>query len=542
MPPTATPEPPKLPMAPDRPASPSGDEQKWKLDVKKLLEGMDAKDRLQCLAMANRVRIYKRLLVYVYVQLRYFQIDVSSIPSFTAHLASLEGWDGPKSLCKHDAIRRAIWETLQTQGIQVKTNQFVHFLPEMLVLDENDIALKVTTIIRDQEQKQEFVALCMEEPVPVIGLLQMLLDHDLVPNESKMLLVQTLARFAKMSATYPNSLLLRGVKLQGTHPVAGGGYSDIWKGTLGSQSVALKAFRIFFNDTSRIKNKILKDFCHEAVMWRQLRHKNILPFYGVFQGDETFDRLCLVSPWSEAGNIVDFLTSHPDSDRILLLSDVVDGLCYLHSFDPPVVHGDLKGANIFVTHSGIACLGDFGLTRFRDSQDNNIWQSTTGNASGTSRWTAPELLASDVSGQNIRANRASDIYSFGCVCLEVFTGNPPFSEILREAVVVMAIIQKQTPQRPFGDCVKHGLDDSMWDMISQCWHADPNLRPTVLQVSQFFRGKMGSLKENRTTVDDFPGAPSESLGQYGFSDEYVSHMTLQLVCLSFFRRTVPGSH
>ncbi|TDL15591.1 kinase-like protein, partial [Rickenella mellea] len=285
-------------------------------------------------------------------------------------------------------------------------------------------------------------------------------------------LVQALARFAKISGTYPDSLALEDIELTGTHPEAGGGFADIWKGKLGNQ------FRCRRRNPRLI---FMQDFSHEAVVWRQLRHRNILPFYGVFKGDDTFDRLCLVSPWMEAGNIVDFVNSHRDCNRILLLSDVVEGLLYLHSFEPPVVHGDLKGANILVTHSGTACLGDFGLTRFRDSQE-NISQSTTGNANGTSRWMAPELLVSDVSGRNIHVNRGSDMYSFGCVCLEVFTGKVPFSEIVREAVVVMTIVQRKIPERPRNDCVQHGLDDAMWEMITRCWNGEPEQRSTIFEV------------------------------------------------------------
>ncbi|TDL15582.1 kinase-like protein [Rickenella mellea] len=499
--------------------SPIGDESKWRRDVGELLESIDAGSRGECLTIAGRVKIYRRLLVYVYVQLKSFEIDPRSLSSFSDSMTMWERWDGLQSLQNHAAIRQGIWDILRARGTHIKMNKSVLSLREILVLDEIDIARDVDIILRDPKKVQELTSLCLDDPAPIINLLQILLDRNLISSDTKML-YQTLARLAKMSATYPDSLLLHRVKLTGAHPIGGGGFSDVWRGKLGEQFVALKALRIFFNDTSL-------DFCHEAVIWRQLRHKNILPLYGVFEGDNTFDRLCLVSPWMEGGNISDFLISHPDSNRVLLLSDVVGGLCYLHSLEPAVVHGDLKGANIFVTQSGTACLGDFGLTRFRDSNE-NIWPSTTGNATGTARWTAPELLISDISGKNIRANRASDVYSFGCVCLEVFTGKVPYSEIPREAVVVMAIIQKQRPQRPVGDCVGHGLDDATWDLISKCWHADPTQRPTILQVRESFRLREWKSRETHTTTDDFPGVPCASFGQYGFSEDYVSHKNLQL--------------
>ncbi|KAF7365826.1 Protein kinase domain-containing protein [Mycena venus] len=75
-----------------------------------------------------------------------------------------------------------------------------------------------------------------------------------------------------------------------------------------------------------------KDFGREALIWRQFSHPNLLPFY------ETYCADCLLS----------------------LILDVALGLEHLH--DLGVVHGDLKGDNIFITPSRRACIADFGLS------------------------------------------------------------------------------------------------------------------------------------------------------------------------------------
>ncbi|TDL15515.1 kinase-like protein, partial [Rickenella mellea] len=286
---------------------------------------------------------------------------------------------------------------------------------------------------------------------------------------------RTLTRLAKSSACLPDCLMLSGVKKTGRDPVAGGGFADVWTGYFHSTPVALKALRIYKRSD---QEKALREFSHEATIWRLLRHTNILMFYGVFKGDENFDRLCLVSPWMDAGNVIGYLEKNPDSDRFALLGDVVNGLAYLHHFQPTIIHGDLKGANIFVTSGLIACLGDFGLSRFRDSQESTIG-ATTGYMAGTLRWQAPELFESREDGRTNRLSQESDIYSFGCVCLELMTGRPPFMEVRGDGAVMKAITNKQTPQRPAEVFLKYGLDDDLWALMEKCWNYVPGQRPEM---------------------------------------------------------------
>jgi serine/threonine protein kinase len=80
----------------------------------------------------------------------------------------------------------------------------------------------------------------------------------------------------------------------------------------------------------------------------------------------------------------------------------------------------LHKANILITPSLRACLADFGLTTFAESQIVG-WSTATANATGTARWLAPELLAPEFDNNDNpgRTSLASDIYSFACVGYEV---------------------------------------------------------------------------------------------------------------------------
>ena len=63
-----------------------------------------------------------------------------------------------------------------------------------------------------------------------------------------------------------------------------------------------------------------QEFSSEAVIWRQLSHPNVLPFYGVYKLDRNPPRVCLACPWMENGNLVQFLADRaPKTDCVPLV-------------------------------------------------------------------------------------------------------------------------------------------------------------------------------------------------------------------------------
>jgi hypothetical protein len=64
------------------------------------------------------------------------------------------------------------------------------------------------------------------------------------------------------------------------------------------------------------------------MLWRQLSHPNVLPFYGVYHLDDSTRRLCLTAPWMENGNAVEFLMQYPETYCVHLVS-----LMRMNTFD-----------------------------------------------------------------------------------------------------------------------------------------------------------------------------------------------------------------
>ncbi|KAJ7698235.1 kinase-like domain-containing protein, partial [Mycena metata] len=302
----------------------------------------------------------------------------------------------------------------------------------------------------------------------LLDLLQDLLDYDVdVATIKRRRLFKALIRLSADSKLYPQCLTLTG--LQQERLMAGGSFGDVYKGLLGDQSVAIKIMRVF--EESDIE-ALLKEFGREALIWRQLSHPNLLPFFGLYYFQQ---RLCLVSPWMENGHMRAFLKKKVYETDYLIL-DVALGLEHLH--DTGVVHSDLKGDNIFVTPSGRACIADFGLSSIITSASSiQFTHSSKPTQGGTIRYQAPELHEGGDSDTH------SDVYAFAGVAYEILTGAPPFPDLRTDGAVVKAVLRGDRPSQP-SSCSGTPSLDGVWKLLQDCWEEQPARRPTAAQIVQ----------------------------------------------------------
>ncbi|KAF8150329.1 kinase-like domain-containing protein [Mycena galopus ATCC 62051] len=329
-------------------------------------------------------------------------------------------------------------------------------------------------VLQDRDSYHEFLMYRGTDAQRLLDSLQDFLDLNSF-SVVKPLICKALLRLSHASGLYPQCFTLTGLQKVGPQ-VDGGGFGDIWKGLVHGHSVCVKIMRIFQND--RVED-LLKEFSREALIWRQLCHPNLLPFFGLYYHDLD-NRLCLVSPWMENGNIVEFLRKQfPDVDRLSLILDVALGLEYLH--EQKVVHGDLKGINILITPSRRACIADFGLSSIVNAMTVQLSTSTARTRGGTVRYQAPELIK-DGSPNSF----ASDVYGFACVCYEILTGRVPFYELPNDTAVMFSILEGKHPSGPppvsTGLCTS--MLDSLWELLQNCWDGQAENRPTAHQIVQ----------------------------------------------------------
>ncbi|KAF9535367.1 kinase-like domain-containing protein [Crepidotus variabilis] len=165
-------------------------------------------------------------------------------------------------------------------------------------------------------------------------------------------------------------------------------------------------------ESSDSGKKVYKQFCRELSVWHRLKHPNILPLIGATT--ECFPkRYCFLVHWQSNGPLPAYLETHPDHDKYTSISQIVDGLYYLHNLDPPVGHKDIKGDNILVGVDLVCVITDFGLASLLESE-----RSTT-LGRGSQFWTAPEVGSQTVLDQDCRPR---DVYSLGCTIYQVCSG------------------------------------------------------------------------------------------------------------------------
>ncbi|KAG6907970.1 hypothetical protein DXG01_006695 [Tephrocybe rancida] len=258
--------------------------------------------------------------------------------------------------------------------------------------------------------------------------------------------------------------LIQKVDMTG-YPISSGGFGEVYMADYQGKAICVKV-----------------TFSREAVVWGQLSHPNILPFYGIHRLNDPLNRMCLVSPWMFNGNIHDYLKKKPDADRTPLISDIAAGMKYLH--ENGVVHGDLKCLNILVTDSEQACLADFGLSYVTDASGLKGYALSSQHADGgTPGFDAPELVDPDKDDAS-RKTEASDVYAFGMVCYEILAGERPFGKV-KAIAVIQKIMKGQHPQRPIRKGpLERGLTEEMWKMMKRCWAQNPDERPTAAEIVQ----------------------------------------------------------
>ncbi|KAL0565675.1 Rho GTPase activating protein [Marasmius crinis-equi] len=332
---------------------------------------------------------------------------------------------------------------------------------------EQELA-KVEAIIEDPQKRKELVETTGDDAQEWLDLLQLLVEYPGITETLRSSLFKIMIHLSRNSRLHPKCLAIQNVVELGDHPEAGGAFGDVWKGKVGGNLVCIKMIRAF--STFDIE-QLLRDYMQEAIVWRQLNHRNLLPFMGIFYFDNDRKRLCLVSPWMERGNLVQFLRNSPPElvDRDMLVCDVACGLSYLHELK--IAHGDLKGPklNHYLRRKQAVRGGRSGGFLRKCS---NLDQAVERPKKATSMLTA--ACATRYGYLSLTQNRLDGF------CWKIFAGHVPFLGLSDPAVLFAVLLNDERPARPEG---LPQLHDSLWNMIVACWDVDPSSRPTMVDVS-----------------------------------------------------------
>ncbi|KDN35642.1 Pkinase-domain-containing protein [Tilletiaria anomala UBC 951] len=202
---------------------------------------------------------------------------------------------------------------------------------------------------------------------------------------------------------------------------------------------------------------------------KDIDHPHIVAYLGF---EETTSYLSIFLEYVPGGSVGSCLRKHGQFEEDTIksfLHQILEALAYLHG--KGILHRDLKADNILVDFNGICKISDFGTVRRSDDIYGNVENMSL---QGSIFWMAPEVVSLSKKGYSAKV----DIWSLGCVVLEMFAGRRPWSD--EEAVQAMFKIGAQRRPPPIPPNVR--LSKLAAHFLRNCFEIDPNLRPTASRL------------------------------------------------------------
>ncbi|KAE8666808.1 putative LRR receptor-like serine/threonine-protein kinase [Hibiscus syriacus] len=257
-----------------------------------------------------------------------------------------------------------------------------------------------------------------------------------------------------------------------------GGYGNVYRVELSSGDiVAVKKVHPLHSDEVRST----KEFQNEVMAFIDIRHRNIVKFYGFcWSAEHSF----LVYKYLEKGSLATNLSNEAaakelDWDkRVNIIKGVAHALSYLHhDCSPPIVHRDISSNNILLDLEFEANISDFGIAKLLNPDSSN-WTDLA----GTYGYVAPELA------YTMKVTEKCDVYSFGVLIMEVIMGSHPgdlISTLPSSSLEMRLLVEDVLDQRPLPPLPDvQGQLISLMKIAFMCLADKPNSRPTMYAVSQ----------------------------------------------------------
>lgn len=216
--------------------------------------------------------------------------------------------------------------------------------------------------------------------------------------------------------------------------------------------------------------EVIEALRSEVETLKDLDHLNIVQYLGFEKTEKEYN---LFLEYVAGGSIASCLRLYGKFEEPLikfLTSQVLEGLSYLHSRG--ILHRDMKADNILLDLDGVCKISDFGISK----KSNDIYANDAAmSMQGTIFWMAPEVVDSR-EGYSAKV----DIWSLGCVVLEMFAGRRPWSNL--EAITAMFKIGKAKAAPPIPEDILPTVSMDGRGFLDSCFAIDANKRPTAQEL------------------------------------------------------------
>jgi tetratricopeptide (TPR) repeat protein/tRNA A-37 threonylcarbamoyl transferase component Bud32 len=240
--------------------------------------------------------------------------------------------------------------------------------------------------------------------------------------------------------------------------IAKGGMGEVYEAEdsfLQGVHVALKTILPQIADDPALRQR----FEREVLLAREVSHPNLCPIYDIFHCEQPPDFLFLTMKLLAGETLASRLrrtTSLSIAEGITILKQMAAGLAAIHAAG--IIHRDIKPNNIMLDGIGSEvrlCITDFGLARAHEAEPS---LSAKGLVAGTPDYMAPELYLGQPPSQ------ATDLFAFGVVLHEVFTGQKPARAPDSSSVIVSPRLGNS------------GVPSLCVQLILECLNPDPKRR------------------------------------------------------------------
>ena len=206
-------------------------------------------------------------------------------------------------------------------------------------------------------------------------------------------------------------------------------------------------------------------------------------FADVSEDKKTVEILLEYVPNGSIKNLLDKYGAFNEKIVRIYTKQIIEGIDYLHTNN--IIHRDLKCANVLVDNDAKIKLTDFGSSKKLIEKDSFDNFESSKSLKGSPYWMAPEVQITKVV-QRIGHGTPADIWSIGCVVIEMLTGKPPWISPLIRLEELFLKIARTTEGPPYPP----DISAECLDFLNNCFIIDPEKRPTCkdLLIHPFING------------------------------------------------------
>jgi serine/threonine protein kinase len=296
-----------------------------------------------------------------------------------------------------------------------------------------------------------------------------------------------------------------------------GGTSNVYSGRYQGKRVAIKMFR-----PERIDAHCIAFFHKENAVSAAFSHPNIIRYFGLCVSPPHISLVFEMCARGSLWNVIDALiekneealydqqrgvtnnrknvnkgygTSSSSNQipsgplyslswkrRLRMARDAAKAIAYLHSFDPPYIHRDVKSQNFLVTDDYRLKLSDFGESRVRAKGKAS---PMTGEI-GTTHWMAPEMFANEEYTESV------DIYGLGIVLWELASERHPYEGLSDYHISHAVSVKGLRPKIP------NNVPQEYARIMQACWQQSSSRRPTAQEVLSSLEALLQNSKQGDT--------------------------------------------